>query len=66
MSDQSQRIERLAFSIPEAAARLGICRASVYNLIKAGGLKPVKILGRTVITDGELRRFLTKLEEEAA
>lgn len=66
MVDQPNRIERLAFSIPEAAQRLGISRATLYNLLKSGHLKSVKILGRTLVTDAELRRFLKALEGEVA
>ncbi|MDQ1184708.1 helix-turn-helix domain-containing protein [Agrobacterium larrymoorei] len=59
-------IEKLAFSIPEAAQKLSISRASLYLLIKAGTIRPIKILGRTVLTEAELRRFLSSLSGDAA
>jgi excisionase family DNA binding protein len=39
--------ERLLLRIPEAAARLGLGRSTIYELIQAGDLPAVKI-GRAV------------------
>ena len=50
--------ERLAYSMREAAEAIGICERSVWQVIKDGRLKAIKI-GRSVrITREELLSFL--------
>lgn len=54
--------ERLAYSMKEAAAALGICERSVWAAIKDGRLKASR-LGRSVrIRTEELDRFLRDSE----
>lgn len=52
--------DALAYGIPEAAQMLGIGRSSVYQLINAGHLKPVKLAGRTLITRAALQALLER------
>lgn len=53
-----------ALTIPETAEYLGISRASVYRLVKAGKLRP-KRFGRSLrIAKIELDRFLESDAEE--
>jgi len=47
----------LLSSIPTAAARLGLSRASLYEVIAAGELKVAKFGTRTLIAEAELVRF---------
>jgi excisionase family DNA binding protein len=48
----------LAYSIAEACAVSGIRRTTLYKEINSGGLRAVKIGGRTVILLDDLRRWL--------
>jgi excisionase family DNA binding protein len=51
--------ERLAYSIEEAAAMLGVHYFSVYRLIQRGKLKPCRALrGKLLVPRSELLRLL--------
>ncbi|MGH6839946.1 MAG: helix-turn-helix domain-containing protein [Methylocella sp.] len=54
----------LLFSIPEACAKLGIKQNSLFNLIKAGQIRPVKIGARTLFPADEIFRFVEGLKED--
>jgi excisionase family DNA binding protein len=56
----------LAHQIPEACRRIGVARTSIYELIKAGEIKSIKIGSRTLIPESELQRFITKRLEAVA
>jgi excisionase family DNA binding protein len=47
----------LTYRVDDAAAMLGIGRVSLYRLIGAGKLRPVKIAGRTLISRSEIERI---------
>jgi excisionase family DNA binding protein len=47
-----------AYSIPEAAEQLGVCRASVYKLIADGRLNPIKVGARRLIPDAQIATLL--------
>lgn len=49
----------LAHRIPDACQRIGVGRSSLYELIKSGDLKTVRIAGRTLIPESELQRLVT-------
>ena len=51
--------ERLAYSPAEAASALGVCRATIYNLITRGELRVIKLGRSTRITASELDRLLS-------
>jgi len=51
---------RPCFTINEAAQYLRISRALLYELIRDGRIKTVKINSRTIIRDAELERFLNQ------
>ena len=53
--------EKLAFTINEASAALGIGRSKLYGLISEGKLKPRKLGKRTLILAVELRQFSANL-----
>jgi excisionase family DNA binding protein len=61
MTTQSQTTDRAAFSIAETCARTGIGRDTIYGAIRAGTLVARKLGRRTLITEGDLRRFLENL-----
>jgi excisionase family DNA binding protein len=51
--------ERLAYSIEEAAAMLGVHYFSVYRLIQRGNLKPCRALrGKLLVPRSELLKLL--------
>jgi excisionase family DNA binding protein len=52
---------RVAHSIAETCALTGLCRDTVYGAIRAGRLVARKYGRRTLITEGDLRRFLDGL-----
>lgn len=49
---------RPCFTVSEAAQYLRISRALLYQLIRKGRIKTVKIGARTIIRGPELERFL--------
>jgi len=52
---------------PEDAARvLGVGRTKVYELIRSGALRSVRVGGLRRIPVAALSEFVTRLEEEAA
>ena len=56
---------RLAYPINESAALLGVSRRTVYELIRRGTLRPVRVGARQRIPAAELAR-LTQPREVAA
>lgn len=51
---------QLAYSVEDARRQLGgISRSKFYKMVEAGELRAVKIGGRTVVADVELRRVLS-------
>ena len=59
-------IERLAFSYSEVSEALGICPRAVWQLVKDGQLRAVRI-GRSVrIPRDELKRFITERSRSTA
>lgn len=51
-------VERLAYSVPEAALASGIGRSTLYVLMDEGALAFVKVRGRRLILVSALRSFL--------
>jgi excisionase family DNA binding protein len=54
---------KLLFTVPEAAAVLGIGTSKVWELLHDGRLRGVKIDNRRLLTRAELERFVAQLEE---
>ena len=54
-------MEELLLKIPEAAARLGVSRAKLYELIASGALPAVKIDGCRRVRTDDLRAFVEGL-----
>jgi excisionase family DNA binding protein len=48
----------LAHQIPQACHRIGVARTSLYELIKHGEIRAIKIGARTLIPESELLRFI--------
>ena len=56
----------LAYGVESAAKLLGVGRTTVFELIRTGKLKAVKLGGRTLIPDAALRDFVASLPAIAA
>jgi excisionase family DNA binding protein len=58
---------RILLVRPEDAARvLGVGRTKVYELIRSGALRSVRVGGLRRVPVAALNEFVTRLEEEAA
>ena len=53
-------MHKLSYSIREAAEVSGIGRTTIYDLIKAAQLRPVKIGTRTLIRHSDLEALLER------
>lgn len=58
---QNTHIDKRAYSIKEAAHRVGICRDGIYRAIRQGELAARKCGHRTLILDTDLDRYLDEL-----
>ncbi len=55
--------KRKAYRVEESMTLLGISRASIYELIKRGELKTVKIAGRRLVPEASIDALIqSKLE----
>jgi excisionase family DNA binding protein len=52
--------DKLAYTIPEAAKAVGVCKATIWNRIKDGDLKSFKWSGRTLIRRDVLQAALDR------
>jgi excisionase family DNA binding protein len=66
MPSTSTSPDPLAWSPAEAAKRLGISRATLYELLAAREVASLKVGARRLITDAECRRFLAARQAESA
>jgi len=55
---EHEQLPPLAHQIPAACRRLGIGRSAMYELIKAGDIKPIKVGTRTLIPEAQLVQFI--------
>lgn len=49
-------------TLDEVAARLGVSRRTVDRIVKAGNLRPIKVLGSPRVTERELDAYVGSLE----
>ena len=56
----------LANTINDSCSRLGIGRTLLYDLIKQGKLRPIKLGSRTLIPESELQRLISDQQTQAA
>jgi len=52
----------LAYRIQEAARVLGVGKTTLYQLFKAGALKPIRIGGRTLVPADQLRQLIAEAQ----
>jgi excisionase family DNA binding protein len=58
-------VDPLLVSVEEGAAVLGLSRAVMYRLLKAGELRSIKVGSRRLLHVDELRSFAARLAEAA-
>jgi excisionase family DNA binding protein len=49
---------KLAYTVREACTATGLSRSTFYNLFRSGGLKKVRVRGRTLIPTAELQKLI--------
>jgi len=63
---RNQDVQRVALSIPEFCAAVGIGRSRVYEEIKEGRLRVLKCGRRTLIAKDAVQQWLDRLAAPAA
>lgn len=58
MTTDAKDTKRMAYSLDETAAALGVSRETVRHKIADGGLRAVKVNRRVLVPAAELERFL--------
>ena len=56
----------LANTINDSCRRLGIGRTLLYEIVKSGQIRTIKIGNRTLIPESELHRFVNAQLEKAS
>jgi excisionase family DNA binding protein len=56
----------LAHQIPAACHRVGIGRTTLYELIKQGRIRTIKVGTRTLVPESELQRFISERLQASA
>ena len=57
---------QLAYSVPDAAAMIGISRRTCYELMTSGQLRSVKLGRRRLVRHSDLVAFVDALDDEQA
>ncbi len=55
-------VQPLLLTVPEVAVKLGVCRATVYNLINRHGLPAIELGGARRIHPDSLQEWLKRQE----
>ncbi|WP_136032537.1 helix-turn-helix domain-containing protein [Microbacterium sp. PF5] len=58
------KVERLAYTVPQLAAAIGVSDQQIYNHIKRGHLTPKYSGTKAIIPVSEATRFINELPEE--
>jgi excisionase family DNA binding protein len=58
LSKDTIQSQRAAWRVNEAAFKLGLSRATIYKMASGGKLRLIKIGGRTLIPDAEIKRLI--------
>lgn len=66
MTPASESAPKLTYTIRETAAALGLCRATIYKMIKAGELESFSWCGRTLIRADVLQRAVDRASGRVA
>jgi excisionase family DNA binding protein len=57
---------QLAYSVPDAAAMIGISRRTCYELMTSGQLRSVKLGRRRLVRHSDLVAFVDALDDDQA
>ncbi|AIL98108.1 helix-turn-helix domain-containing protein [Sinorhizobium meliloti] len=60
-----RRLEKLAYSVPEAAAMSGLSKDYVWKLVASGSLSSIKAGKRRLIRTEDLQAFLDEKQKES-
>ena len=63
MTKKNQNIERLSYSVSEAAQALGVSSRTLSAFIKSGALPHIKIGTRVLIEVEALRKFIESRQQ---
>jgi excisionase family DNA binding protein len=53
----------LLHTVPRSARRLGVSERTVWRLLRTRKLRASRVLGRTMVSEAELQRFVLEAEE---
>ena len=54
------QMQPLLHTVRRSAERLNVSESTVWRLIRRGQLNPTYVLGRTMLSEGELQRLVTE------
>lgn len=54
-------MEQIAYTINDTAHLIGVSRATLYRMLKAGSIKAKKIRGRTIILKSDIDEYMSNL-----
>jgi excisionase family DNA binding protein len=57
-SASAKRMDPLAVSILEAARLTSLCRSTIYELLKEGKLRSIKVGGRHLVDYGSIKELM--------
>lgn len=60
INETTAAVERLVYTPAEASQALGVCRETLYRLIRAGRLRKIQGIRTSLIPRTELNRFLAE------
>lgn len=66
MTTEKSRLSQLQYSVKQTAELLNICRATVYNEIRAGRLHRRKFGKRTFIPAESIQQWISALSSNSA
>ncbi|MGH8036507.1 MAG: helix-turn-helix transcriptional regulator [Stenotrophomonas sp.] len=65
MVNSTSALDPLLHRIPDACRRLSVSRTTLYELIKSGEIRSVKIGSRSLVPEADLQRVLASRLEAA-
>ena len=63
MTNETGKVDRLTFTVEEAAQLLGISRGLAYEMARSGKLPVVRLGRRLLVSRGALERMLDQPED---